>query len=616
MNNFYHLLACFGLFCLMSLVDFSASFAQKTNQQYIDSLLLDLPKSKEDTIKVKLLNDLGFEMAKSDPDKTIEYGKEALKLSEKLKYELGKAEAYRIIGLGYNAKSMFSETLDNYLKSLRVFEKINYASGIGRTNLSIGILYTNMDEYDKAIRYLNDAITIFEKIKSRSSVARAYSNIGSVYGKMKKWEKALEYYNLSLKIKEEKKDSVGMEGTISNIGTSYSELGDFDKALINHKLALELNQRTGNKQFKAIHLCSIGQSYYELSKDTTEKYSNRNKGANKKELLLEAKKYLFQGLLLFEELENLGDAYKSYLTLSEVEELLGNYSGSLVNFRKYTEAKDSLFNEQVAKKTLQQEFEYNYEKKEVLAQSQIARQKLFRNISVFGLIFVLFFAGILLMQRNKIQKEKKKSEELLLNILPYEVAEELKEKGRAEARAYDEVTILFTDFKGFTAMSGTMTPKVLVHEIDYCFRKFDEIIGKYGLEKIKTIGDAYMAVAGLPVIDPEHAVKMVKAALEIRDFMETYKIQREKEGNPFFEIRIGINTGEVVAGIVGVKKFAYDIWGDAVNIASRMESGGEVGKVNISESTYLKVRAVFDTTYRGQVEAKGKGEIAMYFVDC
>lgn len=214
-----------------------------------------------------------------------------------------------------------------------------------------------------------------------------------------------------------------------------------------------------------------------------------------------------------------------------------------------------------------------------------------------------------------IEKQFKRSEELLLNILPNEVAEELKQKGNAEARAYELVTVMFTDFKGFTTIAEKLTAKELVAEIDYCFKAFDEIVGKYNIEKIKTIGDSYMAVGGLPVANNTHATDVVNAALAIRDFMDEHKRQNKAIGKEVFEIRIGVHTGNVVAGIVGVRKFAYDIWGDTVNIASRMESSGEIGKVNISETTYQIVKNNFNCTYRGKIEAKKKGLIDMYFAE-
>lgn len=218
-------------------------------------------------------------------------------------------------------------------------------------------------------------------------------------------------------------------------------------------------------------------------------------------------------------------------------------------------------------------------------------------------------------QRNKIKAAKQRSDDLLLNFLPSEVAEELKEKGSAEARQFDEVTVMFTDFKDFTKVAGQLSPSALVQEIDTCFKEFDRITGKYGIEKIKTIGDSYMCAGGLPQADPDHAVKVVNAALDIQAFMQHYQAERKREGKEVFDIRIGIHTGPVVAGIVGVKKFAYDIWGDTVNIASRMESSGEAGKVNISGTTYQLVKDRFRCLHRGKVLAKNKGEIDMYFVE-
>ncbi|MEO5571641.1 MAG: adenylate/guanylate cyclase domain-containing protein [Bacteroidia bacterium] len=218
-------------------------------------------------------------------------------------------------------------------------------------------------------------------------------------------------------------------------------------------------------------------------------------------------------------------------------------------------------------------------------------------------------------QKKEVEIQKSRSEELLLNILPSEVAEELKQKGSAEAKHFNEVTVLFTDFKNFTNMSERLNAQELVNEINYCYSAFDNIITKHNIEKIKTIGDSYMCAGGLPIANKTNAEDTVKAAIEIRDFMLNEKQKRVSDGKPFFEIRIGCNTGAVVAGIVGIKKFAYDIWGDTVNIASRMESSSEAGKVNISGSTYELVKDKFNCNHRGKIEAKNKGMIDMYFVE-
>jgi class 3 adenylate cyclase len=216
---------------------------------------------------------------------------------------------------------------------------------------------------------------------------------------------------------------------------------------------------------------------------------------------------------------------------------------------------------------------------------------------------------------KELRLEKQKSDDLLLNILPEEVANELKEKGSADAKQFDMVTVMFTDFKGFTQISEKLSPSQLVEEIHICFKAFDAIIAKHNIEKIKTIGDAYMCAGGLPVSNETHAIDVVNAALEIRQFMQEHVAQKRKANQEVFEIRIGIHTGPVVAGIVGIRKFAYDIWGDTVNVASRLESSGEAGKINISGSTYEIVQQHFACTHRGKIEAKNKGQIDMYFVE-
>jgi len=218
-------------------------------------------------------------------------------------------------------------------------------------------------------------------------------------------------------------------------------------------------------------------------------------------------------------------------------------------------------------------------------------------------------------QNEIIRVERDKSDKLLLNILPKEVADELKETGHSEAHQFENVSVLFTDFVNFTQVSEHLTPKELVAEIHTCFKTFDSIMEKYGLEKIKTIGDAYLAVSGLPTSDKRHAHRVVGAALEIRQFVEKHKLENISDNKEFLDIRIGIHSGPVVAGIVGVKKFAYDIWGDTVNTAARMEQSSEPGKITISETTHEFIKDSFTFEDRGKVEVKNKGPLHMYFVE-
>jgi len=241
--------------------------------------------------------------------------------------------------------------------------------------------------------------------------------------------------------------------------------------------------------------------------------------------------------------------------------------------------------------------------------ASITKQRYIIISSIIGLILIIFLA-------LSMYKGKKRSDELLLNILPAETAKELKTLGHSDAKLINQATVLFTDFQNFTGLSEKLSPKALVADLHACFSEFDHISEKFGIEKIKTIGDSYMAAGGLPIPNSTHAQDIVKAALEIAEAVERGKAEKIAKNQPFFEVRIGIHTGTLVAGIVGVKKFQYDIWGDTVNTASRMESSGEIGKVNISESTYalLKDNPEFTFESRGKIQAKGKGEVEMYFV--
>jgi class 3 adenylate cyclase len=295
-----------------------------------------------------------------------------------------------------------------------------------------------------------------------------------------------------------------------------------------------------------------------------------------------------------------------------------------LNFKQHIAYRDSVTNVETVQEmaNLRTDFEVSQKQVEV---DLLSEQKKNQQLVAIATGIALLLVGIMafgLFRRNKfvvktkkiIESEKERSDQLLLNILPEETAQELKTIGKVQAKRFDSVTVMFTDFKGFSAYADKLSPEELVESVDFYFSKFDEIIEKYDLEKIKTVGDAYMCAGGLPFPVENHAEKMIEAAFEIAEFVKDSK-KNDPDDMTRFDIRIGINTGPVVAGVVGSKKFAYDIWGDAVNVASRMESNSKPGKINISQNTYELVKNNYICEPRGEIEVKNRGRLKMFFVE-
>jgi adenylate cyclase len=534
----------------------------------------------------------------------------ALKIRKEIGDESDIAMSYNNIGVNYIYLGNYPEALKNFFGTLKIYEAIGDKKGIADVYNNIGSIYSGQGNYPVALKIFFTALKIQKEIGNKQGISTIYNNIGNIYYHQVSYPDALKNYFAALKIFEEIGDKSDAAGVYGNIGCIYMTLGQshYSEALKNLVTALIIHQETGNNQGIAISYDNLGNMYTKLKK-----YSI-------------ASHYLNEGLLLAKDIGSLEIIQNSYNLLSTLDSTQGNYKQALEHYKLYIIYRDSLHNDDNTNKLVQTQMRYEFDikeavakaeqdKKDVVAEAELQQQKILRNSFIGGFAIVLAFASVFFMQRNRIRKEKKRSDELLLNILPAAVAEELKAKGSAEAQLIDEVTVLFTDFKGFTAMSEKLTPKELVRDIHECFSAFDHIIDKYGIEKIKTIGDSYMAAGGLPIPNKTHAADAINAALEIIQFIAEGKARKIAGGAPYFEIRIGVHTGPVVAGIVGVKKFAYDIWGDTVNIASRMESSGEAGKINISGSTYAKVKDKYNCTYRGKIEAKNKGLIDMYFVD-
>jgi len=400
---------------------------------------------------------------------------------------------------------------------------------------------------------------------------------------------------------------------LGNIGMIYAEQGKDDMAKNNINQAISILEELEDYSPISEYLIYMSDIYVNQNDLTTAfSYAKRS--------LELAKKY---GLK-----KQISDAN---LKLSELYNQAGNVSESFKYYKNHILYRDSVNNIESVQQMANLRTDFEIQKKEdeivvlekeaVINQLQDKRNRNMTYASGVAAVLILFIALGIYRRYNYIKKtsfvieeEKNRSENLLLNILPGEIALELKQKGKVKAKQFDLVSVMFTDFRNFTQHSQNLTPEKLVNSVDFYFSKFDEIIEKYGLEKIKTIGDSYMCAGGLPFPDEKHPTKILQAAFEIVEFVEASK-KRTNKDIANFDIRIGINTGPVVAGVVGVKKFAYDIWGDTVNVASRMESASIPGKINISENTYKLIKDAFDCEYRGEIQVKNKGLMKMYFVN-
>ena len=552
------------------------------------------------------------------------------------KYDLGLAKINLNYGIYLYSKGGYEKSINALLNSIKIYEKLDLKAEEADVNNQLTRVYISLsevhpnenttveskipgmymksNELDRAESYCRKALNYNKKNNRLGMLASNYNNLGVIKEKKMELDSAEFFFREAYKYYEKLGDNFNKANILNNLGIVFEFQGMFDQELKSYQDALKLFENISDTVGIAISNGNIANVFY----------SN----GECKEGLLYAKK----GYELATNTQKLPIKKDMLYTLFVLYDCLGDCDKKSYYFNRYIEVKDSIFNIESKKILEDVNAQYETEKKEnqiLLLSKSKELDETIKNALIAGIVLTIVIvlvvfrsykqkqkANVLLTIQNEIiESERKKSDALLLNILPVETAEELKEKGFAEARTFESVSVIFTDFKDFTKVAESLDAKSLVKEIDYVFKKFDEIITKHNIEKIKTIGDAYMAAAGLPIENKTHAVDMVSAALEILETIEEIKTDRKNKGLPFFEIRIGIHTGPVVAGIVGTKKFAYDIWGDAVNVASRMESSGEAGKINISGSTYELIKNQFKCHYRGKVTAKNKGEIDMYFVE-
>ncbi len=581
-------------------------FAFSQNQRLADSLELRYIQgdyTKQDQLQI--LKELAYNHP--DPNKALQFSEELLRRAVKLdstSYVIG---AYLQKGNALRLKGDASEALKSYFEGIKIAADENKNRELGLLYASIADVYSIMGNRKNTILYYQNAIAILKKENDSLSYASALMNLGDEYNlNFARPDTALLLFKQSGEIFKALKNKSGIAYNLGNVGLAYALRGEHGTAEENMTKAIEMLSDLGDYYPICVYLTYMSDIYAEQN-DFSKAFSYARKSLDL------ARQY---GLK-----DQISDAN---LKLSELHDKTGDIEASFRFYKDHITYKDSVKNissvQQMA--NLRTDFEISRKQIEV---DLLNQEKKNQQIIAIGTAIALFLIGLLalgLYRRNRfikstnkiIQKERDRSERLLLNILPEETAMELKEKGRVQAKKFESVTVLFTDFKGFTHFSESLSPEELVESVDFYFSRFDEIMEKYGLEKIKTVGDAYMCAGGLPFPTENHAHKMVQAAFEIKEFVNASK-NGDTNSAAQFEVRIGINTGPVVAGVVGTKKFAYDIWGDTVNVASRMESLSEPGRINVSESTYGLIKNSFDCVHRGEIYVRNKGMMKMYFVN-
>ncbi len=544
--------------------------------------------------------------AETNPDTALEF-------TELLINKASKDSSYYLLHKGYlqrgNAlqfKGDNAEALEAYLKSLDFAQRTEDDKGIGSLMISIAGTYTAMENSRSAQEYYKKGIVLLRKLNDSIKIATALLNAGDDHFLAGQLDSAIVYTEESIVIFEKIDYPIGQAYGLGNLGMIYAEQEVDDLAELNINKAVTILEDLEDYYPISVYLTYMADIYL------------RKKDLNKAISYAERSLDLATAYGLKEQVS------EANLKLSELYEQAGDPSTSLQHYREHIAYRDSVRNIEAVQEMADLRTDYEVSQKQIEVDLAEERRKNQRNISIATAVALMLIAlmAVGLFRRNKyikktnkiIANERDRSDKLLLNILPEKTAQELKEHGKVKADRFESVSVLFTDFKGFTSFSEKLSPESLVQSVDFYFSKFDEIMEKHGLEKIKTIGDAYMCAGGLPFPSEDHAERMVRAAREIVAFVKESKEEGDPEQTPF-DIRVGINTGPVVAGVVGTKKFSYDIWGDTVNVASRMESNSEPGQINISENTYQLVKNKFKCSYRGEIEVKNRGKLKMYFVE-
>lgn len=570
----------------------------------INELKLQLKGESNDSEKVYLLADLAFAFADVDPAAGITYAEKAEKLALDMKWNKGLGYVYNNLANLYTQLSDYPKSLEYLFRSLKNNELAGYEKAIATNYGNIGVIYQRQQQFDKALSFYFKSLALEQKYNNKQGMASDMTNIGATYRNKKDFGNALLFFNKALQLARELNDEDALAINYVNIGSVYNDQHFYDKAVEYFNKSLLLDTKRGNTFGVGSTYGSLGAVYLKKSQDTSLMLSETEKNYS----LRLAKENLTKGISVLRPLGALLEVHNAYYDLYTLSLIQQQYKEALGFYEKYHDLKDSIFSAENEQKLASLEFKRTVDVKEKeiqinkLKYEQANRQRIW-------LLSGLVLLGLLSFQ---VYKQRARSEKLLLNILPKKIAERLKRKEFPIADQYDNASIVFIDIAGFTNISEKNKPANLVQMLNNVFIKLDELVEKYGLEKIKTIGDCYMAAGNIPEHLENHTLKVAEFAVEASKKLGQIS---SADGNPLL-FRTGIDCGPVVAGVIGEKKFIYDMWGDAVNVASRMESSGVVGKIQITErfKNALPPES-FNFVLRGSIDIKGKGKMQTYFLE-
>ncbi|MBK9249568.1 MAG: tetratricopeptide repeat protein [Ignavibacteria bacterium] len=545
-------------------------------------------------------------------DKALEYFNKAGSVYEELGDRYNLAHAWGNIGQLYQRIGTYDKSLEYLTMSLAVNEQLGLKSRIASNNLILGNVNIHLGSYEKALEHFLTSLSINQEIGAKSGIASATTNIGIVYYNLLAYEKAREYFIKSLPLHEEIGSKTHVAMVKGNIGNTYSSLQDYSRCLVWKKEALEIAEEIGDRAQIAHCRYGIGSALLGLEQyeESLEYYLSALK-IQRDELHshLHVASYLFsigsllvqsgklneglekleEGLALAEQLGEKSSLMYIHLELSKAFDIKGDVAKAFIHFKKFYDLEKEVQSDEAKQESERLEYRRKIEESERDRQIKLARFQ--------------------------------EQEKILHNILPEQIAERMVAGEKMIAESHEHVSVFFSDIVGFTKLSQRVSAKELVGMLNGIFTQFDQLARRHGLEKIKTIGDAYMAVAGAPITQENHAERAAMFALDVADLMKNY----QSNSGDNITIRIGLHSGSVVAGIIGENKFAYDLWGDAVNTASRMESHGEPGRIHVSEEFAFHLQNRLDKTgddlggivfvERDEIEIKGKGRMKTYFLE-